>query len=327
MRMHLRCYLLLVASAVAAQQPPTIRVPVRLVALPTLVLSKQGRVIDGLEQSSFHLYDNNGPQTVKLEPGTLPLSVVLAIQINDDVRDYLPFIAKVGSVVDAMLVAQTGEAAVITYNDEITVRKAFGNGDAEPVLRTLSPGGQPARAIDAGLAFISLLKYEPGARSRVLLFIGQPADHGSNAQLSALLERAESENVSVYALTLPRFGKSFVSDSFKISGLGTQGSKGGYQTSVELTKLIPALARSTKAALAKDPFSVLTSATGGIQLHFRKQDQLENAIALIGQELQSLYVLTYSPDSNTAGEHKITVKVDVPGTKVYSRPGYTAPAN
>lgn len=231
-------------SVLTAQPPTTIRVPVRLVSVPTLVLSTQGRVIDGLQQSNFQLYDNNRLQTINLEPGSLALSVVLAIQTNDDVREYLPFIAKVGSVVDSMLVAQTGEAAVLTYNDEVTLRKPFGSSDVEATLQTLVPGGQPARMIDAGLQAISLLKDQPGARSRVLLLLGQSADSGSHAELSALVERAETENVSIYALALPVWGKSFVADSFKLSGLGSQAARGGYQTSVELTRLLPALTRT-----------------------------------------------------------------------------------
>ncbi len=221
MTLHLR-WALAAVSLLGAQQRATIRVPVRLVAVPTLVLSNRGRVIDRLDRANFHLYDNNCPQTIRLETATLPLAIVLVIQINDDVREYLPFISKVGSVVDTMLVAQTGEAAVITYNDDVTVRKPFNGADVQPVLKTLVPAGQPARMIDAGLSAISLLKGQPGPRSRVLLFIGQPADHGSHAARSVLEQRAETDNVSIYSLTLPQFGKSFASDSFHLSGFGSQ---------------------------------------------------------------------------------------------------------
>jgi hypothetical protein len=95
-------------NAFQGQQLPTIRVPVRLVSVPTLVLSKGGRVVDNLQQTDFQLYDNDLLQNVNLETGRLPLSLVLVIQTNDDVREYLPFISKVGSIADTMLVAQTG---------------------------------------------------------------------------------------------------------------------------------------------------------------------------------------------------------------------------
>jgi hypothetical protein len=51
--------LLLTASMFGqARQMPTIRVPVRLVTLPTLVFSKEGRLITGLQRGDFHVYDN-----------------------------------------------------------------------------------------------------------------------------------------------------------------------------------------------------------------------------------------------------------------------------
>jgi hypothetical protein len=121
-------------------------------------------------------------------------------------------------------------------------------------------------------------------------------------------------------LTLPQFGKSFVSDSFHLSGFGSQFYKGGYQASVELTKLLPALNRSAKTVAGKDPFALLTSTTGGVQLDFRKQSQLEDALTLIGQELRSLYVLVYSPDSHAPGDHRIRVEVDVPVLRFFHVP-------
>jgi len=69
-------------------------------------------------------------------------------------------------------------------------------------------------------------------------------------------------------------------------------------------------------------FSLLTIATGGIQLHFRRQNQLENAIIGLGDALRSRYFLSYRPDRYDPGYHKIAVRVDVPAAAVYARPGY-----
>jgi hypothetical protein len=64
---------------------------------------------------------------------------------------------------------------------------------------------------------------------------------------------------------------------------------------VELTKAVPALRRVAQASAHTDAFSLLTAATGGIQLHFRKQNQLENAIIALGDALHSRYLLSYVP--------------------------------
>jgi len=71
----------------------------------------------------------------------------------------------------------------------------------------------------------------------------------------------------------------------------------------------------------------LTAATGGTQIHFRRQNELEDAIATIGVELRSAYLLSYSPSSTEIGYHTVDVRVDVPGARAYARPGYWMSAN
>src|SRR5690348_11142097 len=81
-----------------AQQPPTIRVPVRLVSVPTLVVSKDGKYIPGLSVDDFRVTDNNRPQTITMDLVTLPISLVVAVQADQDVRAYLGFIARTGAL-------------------------------------------------------------------------------------------------------------------------------------------------------------------------------------------------------------------------------------
>ena len=310
------------AALVGAQQIPTIRVPVRLVTLPTLVFSSQSRILNGLQVSDFRVLDNGRPQSLILNTSTAPVSLALAIQVNQDVRAYLPFIARAGSALDALLVGESGEAAVLTYSDEVTVAKSFDSGDVQTALRTISVSGRPARMIDAGMRGLALLKARPASRARILLFIGQSMDSGSESALASLTEGAEKENVAVYALTLPEVGKAFVSDTFSLQGLSSTANRGGFKAGVDAAKLISVLDRSASAATRVDPFSTLTAATGGTQFHFRKQSQLEDAIAAIGVELRSAYLLSYYPNSQEAGYHTLKIEVDVPGAKVYARPGY-----
>jgi VWFA-related protein len=307
-------------------QMPTIRVPVRLVTLPTLVFSREGRPISGLQRGDFHVYDNGRRQTVTLDANSAPISVVLAIQANQDVRTYVPFIARAGSVADTLLTGESGEAAVIIYGEGVAVVKPFAKGDVQSALKNLVAGGAKARMIDAGLRAISLLRERPVTRARVLLFIGQPLDIGSESPLSALEEQAERENVVVYALALPEFGKAFVSDTFSLEGVSKE-EKGGFKGGVDLGNLVAVLRRSSHAKEHADPFSILTAATGGTELHFRKQKELENAIATIGLELRSEYLLSFYADSTESGYHTVKIEVDKPGAKAFSRPGYWLSTN
>ncbi len=177
---------LVVAALLGAQQMPTIRVPVRVVTVPTLVFSGEGQLISGLQKADFRVFDNGRLQTTLLDTTSAPVSVVIAVQVNQEVRSYAPFIAKAGSVVETLLVGETGEAAVIAYNGDVSVAKPFGEGDVQSTLRKLSPAGRPARMIDAGVRAIALLKERPVARARILVFIGQPMDSGSESSLDSL---------------------------------------------------------------------------------------------------------------------------------------------
>ncbi len=316
--------LLLCIGALAQSSLPqnTIRVPVRLVTAPTLIFSPEGRLLPGLQRSNFRLFDNGHPQRVDLDSTVAPVSVVLAVQENRDVRSYLPFIARVGSVVEALLVGETGEAAVIAYNSDVNILKPFGAGDVQKAMRKIAPSGVHARMFDAAERAIALLKARPAGRARVLVLIGQPIDSGSETALDALRQEAEREYVSIYTLTLPELGRSFVSDTFSLGGLSSTRDRGGFRAGVDFGQLIVVLDRSSVVAKHADPFTMLAGATGGTQIRFRKQAELEGALAAIGIELRSFYMLSYSPNPADPGYHTIRVQVDREGARTYSRPGY-----
>jgi VWFA-related protein len=272
-----------IAVAVLAQEASVIRVPVRLVAVPTLVYSRENELIPGLKKADFRVLDNGVPQKVDLDTDDAPVSVVIAIQTNLDMRGPLRFITKVGSVMEAHLVGATGRAAVICYGGGIKVQKPFGSGDVAAAFRSTSPKGTQARMIDAGMEAIAMLKERPRTHARVLLFIGQAVDRGSGSGWAALEEEADRENVSIYALNCSE-------------------GKGGSVSS-------------------------LIAATGGAELHFHQQAELEDAIGTLGVALRSAYLLSYYPSSDDAGRHTISVEVSVRGARTYARPGYMLSPN
>src|ERR1017187_4058575 len=86
----------------AQSSMPTIRTSVRLVTVPTLVFSKEGRLKPGLDASDFRVFDNTRQVRIALDTFSAPVSVVLAIQANQDVREYLSFIVRAGAVVESL---------------------------------------------------------------------------------------------------------------------------------------------------------------------------------------------------------------------------------
>lgn len=245
----------------------TIHVPVRLVPAPTIIFSKDGKLIPNLSASDFRVFDNDRLQKASLDSSIAPISLAFAVAATQDVRAYLPFVAKSGALVETLLVGETGESAVIVYGDELSVIKPFESGDLQSTLR----------------------------------------------------------KVSIFAVALPEFGRAFVSDTFSLEGLTRE--RGGFKAGADLGKLISVLNRNSKIESATDPFSLLTSATGGTQLRARNQKEFEKAIDSVGVQLRSLYLLSYSPSSSEIGYHTIKVEVDVPGATVHTRRGYSLSAN
>lgn len=309
------------AAIACAQSPsPTIRVPVRLVRAPTLVFSRDGELISGLARSAFHVRDNGREQNVQMDTELNPVSVAVAMQCNLDVRSYVPFLTHVGTLIEALLAGEGGECALLRYDDDVTIVKGFDEGDVGAALRSVSARGQQVRMIDAGAQSVALLQKRPASRVKVLLFIGQPMDRGSETTLESLREQVERANVTVFALTLPLVGKAWVSDTFSLKGLPS--SKGGFQAGADLIRLGRAARASGASQQGTDPFSVLAAVTGGTQAPFRRQRELESRIAAVGTQLRSSYVLSYAPSSTESGYHKIQVDVDVPGARAYARQGY-----
>jgi VWFA-related protein len=291
------------------------------VTVPTLVFSSDNRPIPGLRPSDFRLLDNGRPQLVTLDAVSSPISVAVVVQVSRDVRQYVPFIAKTGSVIDALLAGESGEAAIVSYGSEVSVIEPFAAGDIQSALRKIAPRGESARMIDAGLRAVALLAERPASRTRVLLFIGQPMDSGSESSLASLQHYAERENVTVFALALPLFGKAFVSDTFSLQNVSKIEGE-GFRAGVDLGKLVAVLSGTAGAATDTDPFSTLTAATGGMQLHFRTQRQLEDGLGALGFHLRSVYLLSFYPPAGEPGYRSVKVEVNVPGAKVFSRPGY-----
>ena len=84
--------------------------------------------------------------------------------------------------------------------------------------------------------------------------------------------------------------------------------------------------RQAKAIFISNPAEVLTKYTGGKEFGFVSQRSLEEAIAGIGEELHSQYLISYRPNNLLEGGwHAIKVSVRQEGgnlKEARTRPGY-----
>ena len=116
---------------------------------------------------------------------------------------------------------------------------------------------------------------------------------------------------------VPRFRDFGLMETFRLSPV----------LSSELSKLVPEIYRGRKTASGQDAITVLTSYTGGRKVPFRNLRELESALTAVGEELHSGYILSYQPDRDDPGYHRIRVEVARRDVVVHTRPGYYMDAN
>jgi len=95
--------------------------------------------------------------------------------------------------------------------------------------------------------------------------------------------------------------------------------------SADFVPLLVEMLRDVKAVFKDNPAEALTKATGGQEFSFMNQGGLERALAKIGSELHSQYLITYNPNNKIEGgfhEIKITLDPQRPEWRIHTRPGY-----
>jgi hypothetical protein len=81
---------------------------------------------------------------IALDIFSVPVSVVLAVQANTNVREYLSFIVRAGTVIESLMLGESGEGAVIAYRDDVAVVKPFETGEVQSALSKISATGRDA---------------------------------------------------------------------------------------------------------------------------------------------------------------------------------------
>ena len=334
-------------------QPPTeyttdkegFRIPVyvRNVLVPTTVLDPDGHgYVNGIVPSEFELLDNNTPQKIQAEYSQLPMSVVLVVQANAEVEPVLPTLKKAGVLMHGLVTGQDSDVAVISFDHRIQHLQDF-TKDPEKLddaMQKLTAGSSSARLIDAVLAADTMLKQHDVQKNRrhVIVLISRNLDKGSESHLQETARQMQFDNAIIYCIDISRaytaLMKAMPYPRPEMGGIPpeAQGDIRGTprsQTTViqqqdgNALNTLPPMYHGIRDLFKKTPAEAFSQLTGGRMYSFVRQSAFEEAIADIGADLNSQYLLSYSPNnSNEPGFHTITVSVNRPGLKVLTRPGY-----
>lgn len=321
----------------------TIRQRVDEVIAPTTVVDADGVYVTGLKPIQFRLYDNDKLQSIKVDEVIQPISMVVAVQADAKVEGVLPKVQKLGTMLQAMVAGDGGEVAVVAFDHRIQKLQDF-TSDPDRIteaLKKMKPGSSQSALTDAVHEAARMLEKRPKERRRVLLLIAESLDKGSEGRVREALTRLEFANVIVYALNISRAYAEFTSkpalprpDPIPPGGrhvpagavntpTTTAQMTGAPGYGINFAPMLVEIFRGVKGVFVDNPIEVYTQYTGGKEIGFVSQTDLERAVQAIGREIHNQYIITYNPNNkNEGGLHNIRVEVTRPGLEVRTRKSY-----
>jgi Ca-activated chloride channel family protein len=269
----------------------TFKVGTDLVALNVSVFDQNYKVINGLPQSAFTVFENGVKQEISVfRQEDVPVSMGVVVDNSASMRDKKD---RVVSAALSMVKAShpDDEVFVVRFSDEPEVTQDFTSkiDVLEKSMRGLEPKGETSMR-DAVLLGIQHVRSRAKRDKRVLIVITDGEDNASVATQQRLIEAARQSNAIVYAIGL----------------LGKE--------------------QPEAAARARKALEELTNQTGGRAWFPTDVNEIAAIAPEIAHEIRNQYVIGYTP-SNSAKDgtyRTVTVAVNVPGAIVRTRAGYYA---
>ncbi len=322
---------------------PTFTAPVTNILVPVKVVDSKGAFVTGLHPDQFRLFDNEKEQTIHVDDSLIPISMVIAIQCNNEVDQILPRINRIGNMVAPLLLGDRGEAAVIAFDSRVRTFQDF-TSDPEKItaaVARLRSGSLSSRLVDAIDAGEHMLRSRPRNTQKVILLISETRDEGSENRGYETLDYLQVNNVTVYQITMSRvLGKltapaqdpppdilppaaHYIPPNWPATPDTVAKTYGGAGFGVDFTPAVKELFRNLKYLFTLPAADIFTRGTGGSKFDFYRGSGLEDAIQRMSAELHLAYMLSYSPnDKEEGGWHAIRVEVTGPRVVVKNRPGY-----
>ena len=258
------------------------------VLLEATVMDKAGRFVNGLDGASFTVREDDEPQTIDLaNVEALPVTYTLLVDASQSMHARMPFVR-----------AAAGRLAdFLRPKDRVIVApftRALGavtgpTGDRETIAGAVEAiQSKGGTAICDGLVEASRLA--TGTESRhVIVLVTDGYDEDSQAKMEDALAAAQSAHAAVYVIGVGG-----------VAGISLKGERALRQ-------------------IARD--------TGGRVFFPSREQELPAVHELVAEDVQQRYLITYSPENQTADGawRRITLSTSDPSHRVRTRVGYFAP--
>ncbi len=271
-------------------QIPVFREAARIVPVIATVTDGEGRLVPGLEQEDFSIFDNGKLQETAVFQSTVePFSVVVMLDKSGSMTanlDRLDMAAE--QFLLRLLPLDKGQVGAFSDKIQLSGEFTSNRDDLIASLKDLQ-FGNPTRLYDAINESMAALRQAEGRK--VVLVFTDGDDTASRLGLGDVLDRAREEDIMVYAI-----------------GLQAEFFNG---QSVVRTRPDRGLKR-------------LAEETGGGYFELTKTADLAPTFTRVAQELHSQYILGFTPAVLDGKEHKLQVKMRANGMTARTRRSYIA---
>ena len=287
----------LVAARLLAQQPPVtdnrlFQSGIEITSITATVTDREGHPVTGLPRDAFEVYEDGVLQTItQFTRERVPIGLGVLLDCSDSMYGKRMEDAR-GAVERFLfeLLAPTDEFFLMAFNHRPRPLTGWTReqGDVRHALAGLRPSGGTA-IYDTILEALPLIETRTRQRA-ALLVISDGADTASTATLRELRPALRRSDTFVYAIAIDSPDRQPIN-----------------------TRVNPAALRE------------ITAESGGRTEIVQNSVQLDEAAARIAEELNSQYVLGYTPPRGADGQfHSLRVRVAGSNDRVRARNGYVA---
>jgi VWFA-related protein len=308
-----------------AQSP--IRVSVNEVIVPVTVTDEKGRFVSNLTKSDFRIFDENKEQKIDFFSHEQSQPIVIGFLIDTSNGMMIHWDKYKEAATELILNLLPGDKRysgyLITYGNTSEL-VADTSSDPEKIVAKMSrikPGGGAALydAIYMACTSRKTVMGEPYEPRRVVIVVGDGHDTASRKSLKEVIEIAQRNLVTIYAMSTVAFG--FHTDGEENLTELTAETGGKVETPLNNAYKDVSGFLSTPSDAGNYALAV---GTGGYTAEI--SSAIFRAVASLSGEITSQYVIRYTPDTGPGSEarqfRRIKVAVNLPGVEIRYRNGY-----
>ncbi len=317
------------AQVQGAEQPSTnIRVQVNEVIVPVTVTDDKGKFISNLVAGDFRIMDEGRPQHISFfsHEQKQPIVVGFLMDLSNASRiHWLTYQEAMKELVWGLLPGDKKYTGYLIGYSNVAELLENTTWDGEKITahidRQKAGGGSALYdAIYMACTSRQVIEGEPFEPRRVIVIMGDGHDNTSTHTLDDVLQVAQRNLVTIYAVSTQAFG--FANDSQAVLERLT-GQTGGH-VEYPLNVLYKDVSGYLSTPSDEGNYA-LTVGTGGYAAEI--SGSIIRAVGGIAGEVQTQYVLRYIPDLEPELKPKPyrKIKVDIPAlptAKIYARDGY-----